>query len=304
MGNTANCSSCGCGEKQDKNNTVHVDPNDPRFAPQPYSSSAPRPLSAAQPGSRRGSGSGDPADDGPPTDRKDQTLTAYQQEQLEKYNGSNGGFSGPGTNPLQQDQGLGGRVNYLEQEGLETRVDKLADGSVFEGQFRGKDRHGWGKFIWATGGSYEGQFDSNDMHGEGTYQWSDGSTYTGQWQRNNMGPKGIMRWTDGRKYEGQFRNGKKHGEGQLTWPDGRAYTGQWDSGKQHGYGTTVTGKGLSRKSQWEHGKLVRWLEERGTFHEPDVGGTPIRTGYLGGSAPKETEAAKGASPFTNFTPNS
>lgn len=300
MGNSTNCSSCGCGDKDQ--NTVHVDPNDARFAPQPYSSSAPPPMSAAH---AMGRGTSRGGEDGPPTDRKDHSVEAYKQEQLEKYADrqygerqpgfaggggySHGGGAGAdvGSNPFQQDV-------RRQEEDLEHRVERLADGSVFEGQFRGRDRHGWGKFTWATGGSYEGQFESNNMHGDGTYQWSDGSTYTGQWQDNNMGPKGVMQWTDGRKYEGQFRNGKKHGEGQLLWPDGRSYTGQWEAGKQHGYGTTVTGKGLSRKSQWEHGKLVRWLEDRGNINEPDVGGTPIRIGLLS-DAPKggSAEAAKG-----------
>ncbi|CAK0910207.1 unnamed protein product, partial [Prorocentrum cordatum] len=142
------------------------------------------------------------------------------------------------------------------------------DGSVFEGQFRGRDRHGYGKFTWSGGGSYEGNFDANDMHGEGSYIWSDGSKYQGQWQRNNMGPFGIMIWTDGRRYEGQFRDGKKHGEGKLTWPDGRSYVGQWECGKQHGVGTTVTGRGVSRKSQWDHGKLVKWLDDRDGRRQP------------------------------------
>jgi len=294
MGNSANCASCGCGEKQDQTNTVHVDPNDPRFSPQPYSSSAPPPMSAAKPTGKDGSRGGE---EGPPTDRKEHALTTYQQEQLEKYGDRQGGFAEAASSPLprpREDQGHGAGGG----EELEHRTERLADGSVFEGHFRGRDRHGWGKFTWATGGSYEGQFDGNDMHGEGTYTWSDGSTYTGQWQQNNMGPKGIMQWMDGRKYDGQFRNGKKHGDGQLVWPDGRSYTGQWEAGKQHGIGTTVTGKGLSRRSQWEHGKLVRWLEDRGNFHEPDVGGTPIRTGFLG-DTPKGAEGAKG-SPYTNL----
>jgi len=260
-----------------------VDPNDPRFSPQPYSSSAPPPMSAAQPAGKGGSRGGD---ESPLTDRKEHAMSSYQQEQIDKY--SDRGHASPQEHHPSAHSG---------SEELEQRVERLADGSVFEGQFRGRDRHGWGKFTWATGGSYEGQFDSNDMNGEGTYQWSDGSTYTGQWQQNNMGPKGIMQWTDGRKYEGQFHNGKKHGEGQLLWPDGRSYTGQWEAGKQHGFGTTVTGKGLSRKSQWEHGKLVRWLEDRDHMHQPDVGGTPIRTGFLGDNA-KGAEAGK--TPFTSF----
>ncbi|CAK0824709.1 unnamed protein product [Prorocentrum cordatum] len=92
----------------------------------------------------------------------------------------------------------------------------LPDSSTFEGQLRGDDRHGWGKFTWDDGGAYEGQFDGNDMHGQGTYRWADGSNYVGVWTRNQMGPTGTMT-TDGRKYMGEFRDGRKHGEGRIFW---------------------------------------------------------------------------------------
>jgi len=251
---------------------VHVDMADP-YAQGPM---APMSSSSPQGGSREREGTLRP--DAPPRD--------YEEKRENGGLAPSAGYmhDSPGSDvsrfakrPETGDRGEAGEAPEREtaQDGSEHRLEKLADGSVFEGQFRGRDRHGWGKFTWSTGGSYSGQFDGNDMHGEGTYQWSDGSSYSGQWQRNNMGPKGVMEWTDGRKYEGQFRNGKKHGEGQLLWPDGRSYTGQWEGGKQHGIGITVTGKGVSRKSQWEHGKLVRWLEDR---VEPDTGGSGQRPG--------------------------
>jgi len=232
----ASCSSCGCDNEQESRNTANIQPHhhsSAGYAAGPSSSPAGGPR-----------GVDDDLGRGMP-DHHPQT----------------GGF-GHSDGPAHGADASG--------DHQETRIEKLNDGSVFEGQFRGRDRHGFGKFIWSGGGSYEGNFDANDMHGEGVYIWSDGSKYQGQWQRNNMGPYGSMTWTDGRKYEGQFRDGKKHGEGKLNWPDGRSYTGQWEAGKQHGVGTTVTGKGLSRKSQWEVGKLVRWLDDAGA---PDMGGT-------------------------------
>lgn len=262
--------------------TVHVDMNDPRLQ------GPGAPVNGAQPHGRS-------RDNDDPSSPYSEGLPRSDQEKRDTGSGVGAGYmhESPGSDvsrcakrpetcedrearerddPMARETAPDGRRS---DNTTEQRVEKLADGSVFEGQFRGRDRHGWGKFTWSTGGSYSGQFDSNDMHGEGTYQWSDGSSYAGQWQRNNMGPKGVMEWTDGRKYEGQFRNGKKHGEGQLLWPDGRSYTGQWEAGKQHGTGVTVTGKGVSRKSLWEHGKLLRWLEDR---VEPDTGGAPTNRG--------------------------
>uniref|UniRef100_A0A7S4Q8X9 MORN repeat-containing protein 5 n=1 Tax=Alexandrium monilatum TaxID=311494 RepID=A0A7S4Q8X9_9DINO len=225
MGNQGHCAACGCDK--DENQTLHGDHTDCKLAPAP--------MSAPQIG--RGSRGSDP------------DAVCKAQQSYEHYRQSR----------EQHRQGLGQQADA----GLETRVEELADGSRYEGQFRGKCRQGWGKFSWATGGSYEGQFESNNMHGDGTYTWSDGSTYTGLWQSNNLGPDGVMKWTDGRVYEGHFVNGKKHGEGRLSWPDGRWYSGQWEGGKQHGVGLTCTGRGPPAKSQWDHGKLVKWLEGDG-----------------------------------------
>mmetsp|Transcript_80667 Transcript_80667/g.180483 ORF Transcript_80667/g.180483 Transcript_80667/m.180483 type:complete len:229 (-) Transcript_80667:159-845(-) len=228
MGNATNCAACGCGDEK-QNQTVHVDMTDPKLAPPP--------MSAPHAGrANRG------ADSDPDAVCKANLSYDHYRQVREQHTGS------PPTDSR-----------------LENRVEELPDGSRFEGQFRGKMRHGQGKFSWATGGFYEGQFCNNDMHGEGTYRWSDGSTYTGAWQNNTLGPEGMMKWTDGRVYEGQFLHGKKHGEGKLSWPDGRWYSGQWEAGKQHGVGTTCTGKGTPTQSQWEHGKLVRWLDgDRGS----------------------------------------
>lgn len=156
-------------------------------------------------------------------------------------------------------------ADAMTAEALTYEKVVLADSSIFEGQLRGEDRHGWGKFTWDDGGAYEGQFDGNDMHGQGSYRWADGSVYVGIWTRNQMGPSGKMTWTDGREYSGEFVDGRKHGEGRIVWPDGRAYMGQWRSGKQHGFGTTVHSNGRERMSEWQHGTLVRWVEDREDF---------------------------------------
>lgn len=65
-------------------------------------------------------------------------------------------------------------------------MEKLVDGSVFEGQFKNGDKSGKGTFTWNTGGCYEGEFEANDMHGEGRYQWNDGRSYVGQWRRRTV----------------------------------------------------------------------------------------------------------------------
>mmetsp|Transcript_33844 Transcript_33844/g.105108 ORF Transcript_33844/g.105108 Transcript_33844/m.105108 type:complete len:527 (+) Transcript_33844:96-1676(+) len=147
------------------------------------------------------------------------------------------------------------------QQQVQHGIEELPDGSTYEGQFLGRDRHGWGKITWASGDCYEGQFQCSAMHGQGALRWDTGVAYSGQWQSNELGPAGTMKWPDGRQYRGHFLDGEKHGEGRLTWPDGRSYTGQWSGGLQDGYGFIAARKGPSNLSQWEGGGLVRWLPE-------------------------------------------
>jgi len=141
-------------------------------------------------------------------------------------------------------------------------IEELPDGSIYEGQFRGWERHGHGKVHWADGSEYEGQFFRSDMHGKGSLTWKSGISYTGQWNKNRLGPRGEMSWPDGRYYCGQFQDGEKHSDGRLNWPDGKAYEGQWRMGKQHGYGLVCPGEGPPHLTQWTKGELVCWLDER------------------------------------------
>jgi len=135
-------------------------------------------------------------------------------------------------------RGCGQLAEGCDGNAPDHRIEELPDGSAYEGQFLGRDRHGWGKITWAGGDGYEGQFHRNDMHGQGALHWSSGVAYSGQWRRNELGPAGAMRW-----------------------PDGRSYTGQWVAGRQHGYGFVSVLRGPSHLSQWREGQLERWLAE-------------------------------------------
>lgn len=138
---------------------------------------------------------------------------------------------------------------------------EMPDGSVYEGQFSGWERHGSGRLTWACGDRYEGQFSHNAMHGYGTMRWANGVAYRGDWSENAVGPSGTMTWPDGREYRGRFANGEKEGHGSLRWPGGRVYAGQWKQGKQDGYGFITVQPGPSHLCEWSTGKLKRWLAE-------------------------------------------
>uniref|UniRef100_A0A6T0UMJ3 Uncharacterized protein n=1 Tax=Alexandrium monilatum TaxID=311494 RepID=A0A6T0UMJ3_9DINO len=149
-------------------------------------------------------------------------------------------------------------------------IEELQDGSIYEGQFLGRERHGRGKMVWANGDIYEGHFNRSQMHGQGAMQWVHGVTYSGQWRHNELGPAGVMKWPDGRQFRGHFIEGEKHGEGRLMWPDGRSYTGQWCWGVQHGYGFVAERRGTPHLSHWDSGELMRWLPEAELAALPSV----------------------------------
>lgn len=58
---------------------------------------------------------------------------------------------------------------------------RLADGSVYTGQWNGQQRHGYGRIEWEDGTSYEGQWVNDYASGHGTLIHASGDKYTGQW---------------------------------------------------------------------------------------------------------------------------
>lgn len=84
----------------------------------------------------------------------------------------------------------------------------------------------------ANGNVYEGDFRDNCMHGFGRLIQKKGTReYIGEWANNKMNGKGLYQWEDGRSYKGEYLNDKKHGYGEYTWADGRQYLGMWALGK-------------------------------------------------------------------------
>ena len=91
----------------------------------------------------------------------------------------------------------------------------------YEGQCKGKLKHGEGCFTWhADGSRLAGTFADDSIVGDAERVWSDGSKYVGKWAAFDLekhsfledGP-GVWHGASGEKYEGEFLNGLKHGEG-------------------------------------------------------------------------------------------
>merc|ERR1719482_1819139 len=90
----------------------------------------------------------------------------------------------------------------------EVKADKKAEdaggldtGAIYEGQWRGEEKHGEGKLVFTDGSMYEGQFDSDRKHGKGKYTYSNGSTYEGDWYMEVQEGHGVERLKDGSTFE-------------------------------------------------------------------------------------------------------
>ena len=57
-----------------------------------------------------------------------------------------------------------------------------------------------------SGAIYEGEWIGSVREGYGKCLWPDGSTYEGQWKADRANGEGTMKYTDGEKYEGDFQN--------------------------------------------------------------------------------------------------
>eukprot|EP00929_Paragymnodinium_shiwhaense_P001348 TRINITY_DN101576_c0_g1_i1.p1 TRINITY_DN101576_c0_g1~~TRINITY_DN101576_c0_g1_i1.p1 ORF type:complete len:377 (+),score=64.47 TRINITY_DN101576_c0_g1_i1:112-1242(+) len=142
------------------------------------------------------------------------------------------------------------------------RRHEFKTGSVYEGQWLGNARDGFGKQMWPDGATFEGEWRDNAANGKGRFKHADGDEYIGEWQNNTAHGSGTYRhrdtteyvgqflddlqdgcgvesWPDKSRYVGQFRHGKKSGHGIYEWPDGSTYTGQWDANQIDGVGAYV-----------------------------------------------------------------
>jgi hypothetical protein len=113
---------------------------------------------------------------------------------------------------------------------------KKADGSVYEGEFKGGAKNGKGTYKRASGSVYEGESKDNKRDGKGTYKWTDGSVYEGEFKDNKKDGKGTYTWASGSVYEGEFKGGKKDGKGKFKMVDGSMYEGEYKGGKKDGKG--------------------------------------------------------------------
>jgi hypothetical protein len=107
----------------------------------------------------------------------------------------------------------------------------LADGSVFEGEFKDGKRHGFGRCIYPAGDLYEGNWSGDKRHGLGRMEWSFGNSYEGAWRENQITGIGRYEWKNGDAHEGLWRNAKREGPGTFFGAGKQPIYGVWEGDK-------------------------------------------------------------------------
>ena len=51
------------------------------------------------------------------------------------------------------------------------------NGSIYRGQMKGENRHGYGIQLWPDGAKYEGHWNDNKAEGKGTFWHAEGDVY-------------------------------------------------------------------------------------------------------------------------------
>lgn len=70
---------------------------------------------------------------------------------------------------------------FSDEEGLEFREEVVfPDGTVYKGQMKDGQRHGFGIQVWPDGARYEGSWRNNVASGKGRFFHTDGDVYEGK----------------------------------------------------------------------------------------------------------------------------
>eukprot|EP00439_Symbiodinium_sp_Y106_P026495 s1288_g3.t1 len=129
-------------------------------------------------------------------------------------------------------EGILARTADPESERQQRPPHELPNGAVYEGQWVGPAREGYGIQKWPDGASYTGQWDK--AQGMGKFHHAAGDWYEGNFLDDMQHGYGVAMYIDGSKYTGQFACDKHHGEGVEVWPDGSRFQGSYFQGMKHG----------------------------------------------------------------------
>jgi len=123
-------------------------------------------------------------------------------------------------------------------------------GAIYDGEWLGNERWGFGMQTWPDGAEYRGQWSANTATGRGCFRHCDGDVYTGEWRQNLAHGNGVYHHRDGTTYEGQFVDDMQDGYGVESWPDRSQYFGRFNRGRKSDYGTYVWPDGSQYTGSW------------------------------------------------------
>ncbi|KAJ5071105.1 morn repeat-containing protein [Anaeramoeba ignava] len=139
---------------------------------------------------------------------------------------------------------------------------KYDDGSIYEGEFKGMMRHGYGVYKYITGEVYEGQWRFDKKHGFGVYKFTSGGIYEGEWVDGRKTGKGTFKFPSGDVYEGDWKDDKRTGFGIYQYNNGDKYEGWWFEDHKHGIGFYRFASNSEYIGEWVFGTK----EGYGRFH--------------------------------------
>ena len=86
-------------------------------------------------------------------------------------------------------------------------------------------------FPHTDGGVYNGEWKGALKDGFGVYAYPSGAKYEGEWLDGSKEGRGVYTFAKGGIYEGEWRNGKMEGVGVRTFSTGKVSSGLWKEGK-------------------------------------------------------------------------
>lgn len=104
-------------------------------------------------------------------------------------------------------------------------VCRLANGNVYEGQWKADQYEGRGKYTVRRGDVYEGQYKAGVMEGHGMMTFANGDVYDGQYKAGVMDGHGTFLYRgdpekSGDTYTGEFKMGNREGRGMYKFASG------------------------------------------------------------------------------------
>lgn len=83
---------------------------------------------------------------------------------------------------------------------------EFKNGAIYDGEWVGNDRDGYGIQRWPDGARYEGEWKNNKAHGKGKFYHVDGDVFEGEWVDDKANGYGIYLHSNGAQYKGYWKD--------------------------------------------------------------------------------------------------